>query len=214
MYLMRYPTSRIQSFIGLRPAIESPVWIERDVRVAGLPRIGRYTYICSGTRIERNTASIGRYCSIAPNCCIGPNHHPTDRFSTSTCFYAPQGLVDYDLRSEFNVNRKTTLLNDVWVGTGSVILGGVAVGNGAVVAAGAVVTKSVPAYAVVAGVPAVVVRYRFPTDVARALEETQWWEKNPEEIKGLWRETDITKVIEMLRCKMPAKQREHTGLEK
>ncbi len=65
--------------------------------------------------------------------------------------------------------------NDVWLCTASTILGGVTIGDGAVVAAGAVVTRDVPAYAIVAGVPAKVVSWRFPEEVRAGLQELAWW---------------------------------------
>lgn len=83
--------------------------------------------------------------------------------------------------TETNVNDKpleentVQIGNDVWVGSHVLINGGIKVGNGAVIGAGAVVVKDVPAYAVVGGVPARVIRYRFPEEFISKLEELQWW---------------------------------------
>ena len=73
--------------------------------------------------------------------------------------------------------------NDVWIGSRVMVVGGVTIGDGAVIAAGAVVTKDVPPYAVVGGVPAKVIRYRFSEDIVKFLEELEWWNLPESELK-------------------------------
>ena len=70
----------------------------------------------------------------------------------------------------------TTIGNDVWIGWGVLIKGGVTIGNGAVIGAYSVVTKDVPPYAVVAGVPAKVIKYRFEQEKIDLLQQLQWWD--------------------------------------
>jgi serine acetyltransferase len=72
--------------------------------------------------------------------------------------------------------------NDVWIGMDATILSGVTVGNGAVIAAGSIVNKNIPAYAIVAGNPAKVVKYRFDQETIDKLQEMQWWDWNPDKI--------------------------------
>ena len=72
---------------------------------------------------------------------------------------------------------KTIIGNDVWVGYGATILRGVNIGNGAIIGAGAVVTKDVPPYAVVAGVPAKIIRFRFDDNKIDSLQKSNWWDK-------------------------------------
>ena len=77
----------------------------------------------------------------------------------------------------------TSIGNDVWIGDSVVIMEGITIGDGAVVAAGAVVTKDVPAYAIVAGVPAKILKYRFNDTQRENLLDIQWWNKDVTWIK-------------------------------
>lgn len=73
--------------------------------------------------------------------------------------------------------------NDVWVGCNSVLISGVKVGDGAIIGAGAVVTKDIPPYAIVVGVPARVIKYRFDEEVRERLLQIKWWNWDDEKIK-------------------------------
>lgn len=73
------------------------------------------------------------------------------------------------------VQKKVIIGNDVWIGSHALILGGVKIGDGAVIGAGAVVTKDVPPYAVVGGVPARIIKYRFSQEIIDKLLEIKWW---------------------------------------
>lgn len=79
------------------------------------------------------------------------------------------------LRGGGDIPPHTTIGNDVWIGWGVLIKGGVTIGNGAVIGARSVVTKDVPPYAVVAGVPAKVIKYRFEQEKIDLLQQLQWW---------------------------------------
>lgn len=148
--------------------------------------VGAYTYIAPGTDITH--ARIGKFCSIAADASIGLALHPLNFMSTSPVFFSPRNATGHSwVKGEnefFEEFKETVIGNDVWIGARAMILGGVHVGDGAVIAAGAVVTKDVPPYAIVGGVPAKIIKYRFNDDVIRRLLELKWWDKSPEELKS------------------------------
>jgi acetyltransferase-like isoleucine patch superfamily enzyme len=117
---------------------------------------------------------IGRYCSIARNARFIEANHPMDALSTHPYFYeAHHGVIDRDLLDR----RPQTVSDDVWIGHNATIGAGCGhIGRGAVVGAGAVVTRDVPPYAIVTGLPAKVSRYRFDPETIALVEESRWWE--------------------------------------
>jgi acetyltransferase-like isoleucine patch superfamily enzyme len=152
------------------------VRIMSNVQIDRNTKIGQYTYIGEGTKITKST--IGRYCSIAPDVSIGLGEHDWKRISTSSLFY--KGNVYENLTKE-----SISIGNDVWIGTKAIILRGVKVGNGAIIGAGAVVTKDVPSYSIVAGVPAKVLKYRFSNEEIYKIEISKWWEKEIDDAKSI-----------------------------
>jgi acetyltransferase-like isoleucine patch superfamily enzyme len=150
--------------------------------------IGDYSYLGRGCNVAN--ATIGKYCSIASEVYIGLGTHPLAPFiSTHPVFYLHDRfqslrLADRDYRSEY---AHSIVGSDVWIGLRAAIRDGVKVGDGAVVAANAIVTKDVPPYAIVAGVPAQIIRYRFAPDVIQFLLEFKWWNRSEEWLKVNWR---------------------------
>lgn len=134
--------------------------IDAASAIGGWTYIGCYTYV-TATRI-------GRFVSIANNVSIGQGEHRLDRVSTASRFYDDPLAVLTAGECEIG--------SDAWIGVDAVILRGVKVGIGAVVAANAVVTRDVPPYAVVAGVPAKLVKYRFDEAAREKLLASRWWE--------------------------------------
>jgi acetyltransferase-like isoleucine patch superfamily enzyme len=152
------------------------VIIRKDVIIQSGIKIGAYTFINDYTRIDNNTLSIGKFCSISHNVKIGMGPHPLTYLSTSPILYAKnRGYVKKNLYDEYQDKGYTIIKNDVLIGANSIILAGVTIENGAVVAAGSVVTKNVPAYAIVAGNPAKIIKYRFDKDTIKKLEKIEWW---------------------------------------
>lgn len=137
---------------------------------------------------------VGRYTSIGEHVDIIRGNHPLDKFvSTSPCFYSlgkqsgftyveTQKFTDYKWLSEKD-KIAVKIGNDVWIGSHVKILEGVEIGDGAVLAAGAVVTNSVPPYAIVGGVPAKIIKYRFDEKKREELLKVEWWNKDEQWIR-------------------------------
>lgn len=140
--------------------------IHRGTYVDAASLIGSHTYIGSYSYVRAST--IGRYCSIAGNVSIGPGEHPLDRPSTSSLFYS-------STKHTFTA-EECEIGSDVWIGVDAIILRGVKIGIGAVVAANAVVSRDVPAFAIVAGVPARFIRFRIPEAKQQTMLASKWWE--------------------------------------
>lgn len=130
--------------------------------------IGEYTYI--GLRCTISKANIGRYCSIGNNVSIGPGEHRLNWISTSSFLYEDK-MDWYDVLTQGDV----TIGNDVWIGTDSIIRRGITVGDGAVIGANSFVNFDVPPYAIVAGVPAQIIKYRFSEEVIQKLLDSKWF---------------------------------------
>ena len=132
--------------------------------------------------------------SVAYGVRIGLPEHPVNMVSTSPKIYRNIKLKDIK-----DVYFPPIIGNDVWIGANAIILQGVTIGDGAIIAAGAVVTKDVPPYAIVGGVPAKVIKYRFSDDVILKLLEIKWWDK-PEEwtTQNLDKFTDVSGFVKFL----------------
>ncbi|GGJ78540.1 CatB-related O-acetyltransferase [Pseudomonas matsuisoli] len=145
--------------------------------------VGRFTYF-AGTKASNIT--VGAFCSIGPGTRLGGmGDHPISMLSTHPVFYSTleQCGESFADRDHFNEYKRTAIGNDVWIGANVVVLDGVTIGNGAIVAAGAIVTKDVPAYAIVGGVPAKVLKHRFAEADIERLEQLQWWNAPVEQLR-------------------------------
>jgi phosphonate metabolism protein (transferase hexapeptide repeat family) len=140
--------------------------------------LGDYSYL--GENCEVADAAIGKFTAIANAVRIGAPNHPMVRPSQHRFTYCPEYYEASATRDrDFFADRraaKVTIGNDCWIGHGAIILPSVTVGDGAVIAAGAVVSRNVPAYAVVGGVPARPIRMRFSDAVAERLRRIAWWD--------------------------------------
>ncbi len=147
--------------------------------------VGKYTYRYKqffNNGSYQLLSSIGNFCSIGDNVTIAKSNHPTSYISTHPFLYEKKrGIISKDIT--IDNNDKVTIGHDVWLGVNSTILPGVSIGNGAIIAAGAVVTKDVEPYAIVGGVPATLIRYRFSKKHIDFLQKAQWWNLPSSEIK-------------------------------
>lgn len=156
--------------------------------VSGPVEIGRHTYL-SGPRIDvvahSNPIFIGNFCSIARGVQIQEYNHVTSGLTTaflSRRIDPHRGISPDEIISKGPI----TIGHDVWIGANSIVISGVTIGTGSVIAAGAVVTKDVSPYAIVAGNPARVLRYRFEDpDQIEELLASQWWTKPMDQIEEL-----------------------------
>jgi len=154
----------------------------------GIVQVGRHSYgspdIHWYTGSERKVR-IGNFCSIARDVTlITGGTHPVNWVSTYP-FRINWGLSGAREDGLPCSNGDISIGSDVWIAEGATILSGVTIGHGAVICARAVVTKDVPPYAIVGGVPARVIRYRFDSDVIARLLRICWWEWPDEEIRGI-----------------------------
>ncbi len=151
--------------------------------------VGSFTYITEGARVS--SAEIGRFCSIGPNIIIGLGLHPSrDYVSTSPIFYSRNNVFknsliyndDGNLFEEhkyINKNKRhfVKIGNDVWIGANVIISDGIEIGDGAIVGANSFVNRSIPPYAIFAGSPAKLIRFRFDERDIDFLMKTMWWNK-------------------------------------
>jgi acetyltransferase-like isoleucine patch superfamily enzyme len=158
--------------------------VEEDVSLGAVEfgfrhlSIGAHSYMRSGGELM-NISHIGRFCSIANGVLLGHNKgHPLNGVTTH-----PFAFDDYPSARTGGVPAR--IGHDVWIGRDAVIFEGVSIGTGAAVGMRAVVTKNVPSYAVVAGVPARVVKYRFSLTLIHALIASRWWQYAPTELRDL-----------------------------
>lgn len=146
-------------------------------------QVGKYSRV--GENCQITNAVIKNFTAIAKDSIIGLGQHPTNYLTSHSIFYKKGNWGwhdDWIAPIDFIENKRITIGNDVWIGRRCMVMDGVTIGNGAIVAAGAIVTKDVPPYAVVGGVPAKVIKFKFPEEIINRLETIQWWNLSDEEI--------------------------------
>jgi acetyltransferase-like isoleucine patch superfamily enzyme len=174
----------------INSVIRGPLYLNRNTQIGPEADIGAWFGMNESCFVAR--AQVGRYCAIGARTAINPFNHPSSWLSIHEFQYHPKS---FDWVAEYNdfqrlertpeMFRRVVIGNDVWTGHNVNVMPGVSVGDGAIIAAGAVVTKDVPPFAIVAGVPAVVKRLRFPERVIERLLRVRWWELELKELSGL-----------------------------
>lgn len=146
--------------------------------------MGRYSFC--GYDCDISHADIGGFVSIANGVVLGGGRHPMEWVAMSPVFYEGRDSV----KEKFSTHKRelvkrVAIGDDVWIGRSAIVLPGVQVATGAVIGAGAVVTRNVPAYSIVAGNPARLIRYRFEEGVIMRLLSTRWWDLPDDELHRL-----------------------------
>ena len=168
--------------------LEGTNMICNDSCIAG-SSLGRCSYVGCDCYIPKT--KIGRYCSIAQGVRVVMGNHPVSQFvSTHGAFYSKDFFVSYTKKQKYkeysyadeNEEFFVEIGNDVWIGSDVLILNGIKIGDGAVIAAGAVVVKDVEPYAVVGGVPAKHIKYRFNESQREFLLKIKWWDSTEDKI--------------------------------
>ena len=139
--------------------------------------IGSFSY--AGSNTTMNFSSVGKFCSLARNVDVGGFDHDYHKVTTMPMFRFKQ--LSGGGNPEVGEKELCKIGNDVWIAAGTQILHKVSVGDGAVIGGGAVVTKDVPPYAIVAGVPAKIIKFRFDEKTIEELLAIRWWDW-PEDI--------------------------------
>ena len=155
--------------------------------------LGDYSYIERDS--EAIYTEIGKFCAVAAQVRLNALNHPVERISQHKITYRPNeyfahARLDKAFREQ-RIADKVVIGHDVWIGHGATVLPGVTIGHGAVVAAGAVVTKDVPPYAIVAGVPARFLKWRFVPETAERIIRLGWWD---------WEHERLGKAVEDMRA--------------
>jgi acetyltransferase-like isoleucine patch superfamily enzyme len=177
---------------GKTVLFEEATELNGEIKVFEVEKVGAFTYINGGSFFD--VKSIGRYCSIAFGCFTSPAEHPISFLSTSPFQYSfdnrwptsnlwntyknrNKNSFPEMLKKRLAVVDKPSVVikNDVWIGQNVTILRGCTIGNGAVLASNSVITKDVPDYAIMGGIPAKIIKYRFSEDIIEKLLKLSWW---------------------------------------
>jgi len=136
--------------------------------------------------INRDRLIIGKFCSIACGAkfLFNSANHTLSSLSTYPfpLFFEEWGLEKRNVAASWDNKGDIVIGNDVWIGYEAVIMAGVTIGDGAIIGARAVVTKDVPPYTVVGGIPAKPIKKRYPEETIAALSELKWWDWPEERI--------------------------------
>jgi acetyltransferase-like isoleucine patch superfamily enzyme len=195
----------------IKSTIRGPLFLNKNSQVGPDVVAGKYFGMNENCFIAR--ASIGAFCAIGARTAINPFNHPSNWLSIHEFQYHPNSFdwveeyVNFArLQHTPDMLSEVTVGNDVWTGHNVNVTAGVNVGDGAIIAAGSVVTKDVPPYAIVAGVPAVVKRYRFPETTIERLLRAKWWDLELSQLSGLpFRDLDrCLDMVEEIKAKSSA----------
>lgn len=154
---------------------------ECQITANSMVSVGAHSILSGPIRIvaDLNQVSIGKFCSFAPQVTIWESLHDARRI---TSFYILSEFFGDNFKRDIISKGPIQIGNDVWIGTRAVILSGVTIGDGAVIGSGSIVTKDVPPYTIVGGIPAKVLKPRFPGQIVQRLLYLRWWDWDEDKI--------------------------------
>ena len=178
--------------VNVQPAVElEPYTTYWGTSARNLVTMGAFSYTHSLLPLQ---VSVGRYTSIASGVRVMGEKHPHEWVSTSPVFYNRRLMMDTFEKDQHRPRiyhshdyrpGPICIGNDVWIGENVTLGHGVHIGNGAVVASNSVVTKDVPPFTIVGGIPAKKIRDRFDHGIATELQELSWWDYAPDDVSDL-----------------------------
>lgn len=189
-YIKGYLKNLLNPRVSLFSSVDYLSKIDKKARIYERVKVihsevGAYSYIGPKSRII--WTKVGKFCSIAGETSIGMGSHTLDMISTSPIFTEKKNGTGFSWVNNQTVSPydRIEIGNDVWIGKRVMVMGGLKIGDGAVIGAGAVVTKDVPPYAVVGGVPARIIKYRFTEAEIELLKTLRWWDMPDEKLKSM-----------------------------
>jgi acetyltransferase-like isoleucine patch superfamily enzyme len=173
-----------------KTTFSGPLFLDRNARIGPEVKIGKYCSLGETSLIARGT--FGSFCAMGARVAVNAFNHPMNwlsiheyQFRSDSYDWVPEYRDFVRLSRTPDMFKTVKVGNDVWIGNNVNVLGDVVVSDGAVIGAGAVVTKDVPPYAIVAGVPATVKRLRFSEKIIERLMQLKWWELELSDLSGL-----------------------------
>jgi virginiamycin A acetyltransferase len=176
----------------------SDIYFSDKIRKVGMATIGKYSYFKPSTILYN--VEIGNYCHIGADCRLGLIGHDVNSLTTYPFDYQfgkSKDSLDCSKDKTIDLKKKNILKigHDVYIGEGVTIMSGIEIGIGAVVGSKSVVTKDVPPYSVVAGIPAKVVTERLSIPVRNTLLESKWWEHDKDEAEEILKNLVFTTTL-------------------